>query len=164
MRLLKLLSVLIILTGCASPPTTTGSLGFEDSRRIVVVGENVDPNIAVYYQKKYDALVWFTPYEGKLTNKVNNFLQSGMGPSVAMRSLINELKSINYTVGQWEIIIPGLAENYFLATLKNMDDHSVSKARGSVVLVDSKGNKDIEEQLKRTTDGDFFVSYQFHKE
>ena len=158
---IKLLSIMLMLSlvGCAKPPLTTGSLGFEDARRVIIVGENVDPNLAVYYQHKYDGLVWFTPYEGKFLNKTNNFLQSGLGPSVAMRSLIRELKSINYTIGQWEILVPATAENYFLATLKNMNDHELSKARGLVILLDSKGNKDIELQLKRVSDSNFFVNY-----
>ena len=156
-------SLVLVLAGCAKPPETTGSLGYEDSRRVVIVGENVQVNIAAYYQKKYDALLWFTPYEGKLANKANNFFQSGLGPSVAMRSLIIELKSINYSVGQWEIIVPKIAENYFLAALKHLGDHSLSKARGMVILIDSASNKDIEAQLKRVTDNNFFVSYEFHQ-
>ena len=153
-----ILSLTTLLTSCANPPKTTASLGYEDSRRVVIVGENVKPVIAKYYEKKYNSLVWFTPYEGIFVNKANNFLQSGIGPSVAMRSLIKELKSINQTVGQWEIIVPKIAENYFLATLKQMDDHSLSKARGVVVLVDSKENVEIENQLKRVTDDYFFVT------
>ena len=155
--------LVLFLTGCAKPPETTGSLGYEDSRRIIIVGENADPNIAGYYQKKYDALVWFTPYEGRFVNKANNLLQSGLGPSVAMRSLINELKSINYSVGQWEILVPGMAENYFLNTLKNMEDHCLSKARGVVILLDSKSNKDVEDQIRRLAGGNFFVNYELQK-
>jgi hypothetical protein len=155
----------LFLSGCVTaPPSTTGSLGFEDSRRVVIVGENVNPHIAGYYQKKYDALVWFTPYQGKFVNKATNFLQNGFGSSVALKSLINELKSINHTVGKWEIIVPGIAENYFLVALKKMEDHSLSKARGIVVLIDSKNNKEMEDQLWRVTDGNFFVSYEFHKD
>ncbi len=158
-----ILSLLFVLVGCAAPPETTGSLGYENSRRVVIVGENVDPNLAVYYEKKYDALVWFTPYKGRLVKNTDNFFQSGLGPSVAMRSLIRELESINYSLGEWQIIIPKIAEDYFLAALKNMKDHSLSKARGLVVLIDSTSNKDIEAQLKRVTDDNFFVSYEFHK-
>ncbi len=165
MKLLGLIVLLtVLLSSCViSPPVARGSLGYEDSRRVVVVGENVDSALAGYYQNKYDALVWFTPYQGQFANKASNFLQSGFRSSVAMRSLIAELKSINYTVGQWEIIVPGIAEKYFLAVLKEMEDHFLSKARGSVVLIDSTSNKDIEIQLKRVTDGFFFVSYEFHK-
>ena len=158
-----ILTLILLVTGCTRVPMTTGSLGYEDSRRVIIVGENADPNIAGYYQKKYDALVWFTPYEGQFVNKANNFLQSGLGPSVAMRSLIKELRSINYSVGQWEIFVPGMAENYFLTTLKNMEDRCLSKARGMIILLDSKGNKDIEDQLKRVTDGNFFVNYELKK-
>ena len=165
MRLFSLIiSVFLFLAGCVTPPpNTAGSLGYEDSRRVVIVGENVDPAIAKYYQNKYDALVWFTPFRGKFSNKASNFFQNGFGPSVAMQSLMAELKSINYTVGQWDIIVPGTAENYFLAALEHLEDHGLSKARGIVVLIDSTSNKNIEIQLKRVTDGFFFVSYEFHK-
>jgi len=156
-------SVVLLLSSCATPPETAGSLGYENSRRVVIVGENIDPSIAAYYQKKYDALVWFTPYEGRFAKNTNNFLQSGLGPSVGMRSLIRELKSINYTVGQWEIIVPGVAENYFLTALKNMESHCLSKARGLVILIDTTSNGGIEAQLKRVTDDNFFVTYKFHE-
>jgi hypothetical protein len=166
MRLLGLiLSLFLLLAGCSTaPPRTTGTLGFEDSRRVVIVGENINPYIATYYQHKYDALVWFTPYEGHFVNKASNFLQNGFGSSTAMRSLIAELKSVNYTVGKWEIIVPGIAEGYFLATLKNMDDHSLAKARGSIVLPESKGNKEMEQQVLRVTDGNFFVEYGLYQQ
>ncbi|MBF0490238.1 MAG: hypothetical protein HQL15_06410 [Candidatus Omnitrophica bacterium] len=160
-----ILIMLLTLSGCVTePPSTAGSLGFEDSRRVVVVGENIDSNIASYYQNKYDALVWFTPFKGKMENHVTNFFQNGLGSSVAMKGLIRELKSINYTIGKWEIIIPGIAEGYFLATLKDMQDHAMAKARGVIVLIDSTSNKNIEQQIQRVTDGNFFVSYEFHKE
>jgi hypothetical protein len=158
-----LFSCLLFSSGCTSVGTN-GNLGTENSRRVVIVGENVDPNLGIYYQKKYDALVWLTSYKGKFAHEANNLFQSGLLPSVAMRSLIKELKSINHTAGPWEIIVPGIAENYFLATLKAMENHSLSKARGIVILIDSKNNRDIEVQLKRVTDGFFFVSYEFHKE
>ena len=80
-----------------------------------------------------------------------------------MKSLINELKSINYTVGRWEIIVPKIAEGYFLGTLKNMNKSVIAKARGTVVLIDSSGNKDMEQQVERVSDGNFFVSYEFQK-
>jgi len=165
MRLYGLIiGLALLLGGCVTaPPSTTGTLGFEDSRRVVIVGENVNPNFALYYQKKYQALVWFTPFQGKIAKNASNFFQNGFGPSVAMKGLIRELKSINYTVGQWEIIVPGMAEKYFLSALKYMQNHSLSKARGTIVLIDSTYNKDIEAELRRVTDDSFFVSYEFQK-
>ena len=157
-------AVALIGPGCAQPPLTTGSLGYESSRRVVVVGENVNKEIAAYYHKKYEALVWFTPYEGRFAHNAVNFFESGLGPSMAMRSLINELKSINYTVGRWEIIVPKIAERYFLSTLKYMKTEELSKARGIVVLIDSSGNPDMEAEVARVTAGNFFVTYEFQKE
>ena len=152
----------MIFSGCITSPGASGSLGFSQDRRVVIVGEKVSKDIAVYYQRRYDAMVWFTPTQGIVKDSAGVLLK-GLGPSVAMRSLINELESINYTTGRWEIIIPGIAEGYFLKVLKNMDAGSLSHARGNFVCIDSKGNKDIEAQVSRTTDDNFFVTYEFQK-
>lgn len=148
--------------GCASAPIVSGTLGYSQDRRVVIVGENVAQDIAVYYQRRYDAMVWFTPPEGMLKHSTQAILK-GIGPSTAMRSLINELQSINQTMGRWEIIIPGIAEKYFLVTLKEMQDGALSHARGNFVLIDSQGNKDVETQVARVTNNSFFVTYEFQK-
>ena len=80
-----------------------------------------------------------------------------------MRQLIDELKSINYSVGRWKIIVPGIGEGYFLNTLKHMETGSLSQARGDIVLTDSKGNKDMEKQVTRVSNNSFFVTYEFQK-
>ena len=166
MSLLKalFLGIIILGAGCAPAPFNGGHLGFSDSRRVVIVGENVQASLAEYYQREYDCPVWFTPFEGKVANATNNLLESGLGPSRAIRALIKELYSINYTVGRWEIIVPKIAEKYFLKALKNMQTSSLGKARGMVVLIDSSGFPEMEQEVKRVTDGFFFVTYEFHKD
>lgn len=153
---------LLVLSGCITPPGVSGNLGYSQDRRVVIVGEKVSPDIAVYYQRRYDAMVWFTPTQGIMEDSAQVILK-GFGPSKAMRSLINELNSINYSLGRWEIIVPGIAEGYFLATLKDMETSSLANARGNIVLIDSKGNKDIEAQIARVTNNSFFVTYEFQK-
>jgi hypothetical protein len=152
----------LIFTGCVTAPGVSGNLGYSQDRRVVIVGEKVSPEIAVYYQRRYDAMVWFTPTQGKLKDSAEIVLK-GLGPSQAMLSLINELKSINYTLGRWEIIVPGIAEGYFLATLKDMQTGDLANARGNIVLIDSKGNKSMETQVGRVTNNNFFVTYEFQK-
>ena len=152
----------LMLSGCVTSPGASGNLGYSQDRRVVIVGEKVAQDIAVYYQRRYDAMVWFTPTQGTLKDSAEVILK-GLGPSQAMRSLINELKSINYSLGRWEIIVPGIAEGYFFATLKDMETGSLSNARGNIVLIDSKGNKDIEAQVARVTNSNFFVTYEFQK-
>jgi hypothetical protein len=152
----------LMLSGCITGPGVRGDLGYGLDRRVVIVGEKVSQDIAVYYQRRYDAKVWFTPTQGLMKDSSQVILK-GLGPSVAMRSLINELKSINYSNGRWEIIVPGIAEGYFLATLKDMETGSLAQARGNIVLTDSKGNKDIEAQVARVTGSNFFVTYEFQK-
>jgi len=153
---------LLVLSGCVTPPGVTGNLGYSQDRRVVIVGEKVSEDIAVYYQRRYDAMVWFTPTQGLMKDSAQVILK-GIGPSQAMRSLINELKSINYTLGRWEIIVPKIGEGYFFETLKDMETGSLSHARGNIVLTDSNGNKDIETQVERVTDNSFFVTYEFQK-
>ena len=152
----------MMLSGCITGPGASGDLGYSQDRRVVIVGENVAQDIAVYYQRRYDAMVWFTPTQGMVKDSEHEILK-GFGPSVAMRSLINELKSINYSVGRWEIIVPKVGEDYFLATLKEMATSSLAQARGNIVLIDSKGNKEMEAQVARVTNNNFFVSYEFQK-
>jgi len=152
----------LFLGGCVANPGVIGTLGYSQDRRVVIVGEKVSPDIAVYYQRRYDAMVWFTPSQGVLRDS-EQVLLKGLGLSEAMQSLINELKSINYTMGRWEIIVPGIAERYFLATLKDMGTGSLAAARGNIVLIDSKSNKDIEAQVARVTNDSFFVTYEFQK-
>ena len=163
MKNVILLSILLGCSACASIPTQA-HLGFSDERRLVVVGENVREELALYYQKKYSALVWFTPHQGKMSTTATNFMESGLGLSRAMRVFIHELTSINETIGRWEIIIPKIAENYFLKALKNMPSRSLTKARGMIILIDSKGSPDIEAHVKRVTDGNFFVTYEFQQD
>ena len=158
------IGVLLSCAACVPTAPMQGQLGYSDYRRVVIVGENVRPEIALYYEKKYTALVWFTPYEGTVANAANNLMESGIGPSRAMRALMNELQSINYTVGRWEIIVPKIAEKYFLNTLKNMGAGAFSKARGAVVLIDSKGFTEVEREVLRVADGNFFVAYEFQKD
>ena len=152
----------LMFSGCVTGPGVSGNLGYSHDRRVVIVGEKISQDIAVYYQRRYDAMVWFTPTQGLMKDSEQVILK-GLGPSPAMRSLINELESINYTLGRWEIIVPGLAEGYFLATLKDMGPGSLAHARGNIVLIDSKGNKDVEAQVARVTNDSFFVTYEFHK-
>ena len=154
---------LLFCPGCAPMPNIQAQLGYSESRRFVVVGENVEASLARYYQRKYECPVWFTPYRGGFSNATTNFLESGIGPSRAMRLLIKELKSINDTVGRWEIIIPKIAEKYFFNALKSMPKSALSKARGMVVLIDSSGFPDMEREVERVSDGSFFVTYEFQK-
>ena len=153
---------LLCFSCCVTPPGVRGDLGFSQDRRVIIVGEKVSQDIAIYYQRRYDAKVWFTPTEGVVKDSAQVILK-GFGPSVPMRSLINELKSINYSLGRWEIIVPKIGEGYFLDTLKNMDEGSLAQARGDIVLIDSKGNKDMEAEVARVTRNSFFVSYEFQK-
>ena len=164
MRQVALVAIVLLCVGCSRLPTTQGALGYSEGRRIVIVGEHVDQAIAFYNQKKYRAPVWFTPSEGKLADTANDLIDKvNLAPSAAMLGLINELKSINYTVGRWEIIVPATGEAYFLATLHHMSNGALSKARGMVLLTESKGNPRMDREVKRVTDGNFFVSYEVEK-
>src|SRR5665213_1384362 len=122
----------LMLSGCITGPGVSGNLGYGQDRRVVIVGEKVSQDIAVYYQRRYDAKVWYTPTQGLMKDSAQVIFK-GLGPSQAMRSLINELESINYSLGRWEIIVPKIGEGYFLATLKDMATGSLAQARGDIV-------------------------------
>ncbi len=150
------------LGGCISGPGVRGDLGYSQDRRVVIVGEKVSSEIAAYYERRYDAKVWYTPTRGLLKDS-EAVIFKGLGPSEAMRSLINELLSTNYSLGRWEIIVPKIAENYFLSTLRSMDAGSLAHARGEIVLIDSKNSREMEAQVARVTNGSFFVTYEYQK-
>ena len=80
-----------MFTGCITGPGASGNLGYSQDRRVVIVGEKVSQDIAVYYQRRYDAMVWFTPTQGLMKDSAQVILK-GLGPFEAMRSLINELR------------------------------------------------------------------------
>lgn len=162
-QLILIMAFFGLAAGCASGPVERGHLGYVDGRRVVIVGEKVDPGIAEYYQRAYDAMVWFTPSGGKIADSANRLVE-GVGASRGMRMLMAELISINYTIGRWEIIIPKIAEKYFLATLSHMKTGALAKARGMIVLIDSTGNKEMEVQVKRVTGDNFFVTYELQKD
>lgn len=166
MNILRPVSLCILsafmFTGCITGPGARGDLGYSQDRRVVIVGEKVSQDIAIYYQRRYDAMVWFTPTQGLMKDSAQVILK-GLGPSRAMRTLINELESIDYSLGRWEIIVPKIGEHYFLATLKDMETGALAHARGDIVLIDSKGNKDMEAQVARVTGNSFFVTYEFQK-
>jgi hypothetical protein len=163
-RNIYFLICVLFLGGCSSAPSYQGHFGYEDSRRVVIVGENVNPAIAMYYQRKYNSPVWFTPFEGHVASATRTLLKTPLAPSPAMRSLIKELKSINGSVGRWEIIVPKSAEKYFYKTLRHMPSNSLAKTRGLIVLIDSTGFKRLEEEVNRVSNGNLFVTYEFHKD
>ncbi len=158
------LGALCMMSGCVQPAEIRGTLGFSDSRRLVVVGENVRPEIAHFYKKEYGALAWYTAYKGNVATVTNNFFESGIGPSRDMRLLIGDLKSTSYTVGRWEFIIPKIGEGYFLAALRYMEPGALSKARGMVIMIDSSGSPEMEREVERVSQGSFFVTYEFRKD
>jgi hypothetical protein len=154
--------ICLLISGCITGPGASGNFGYSQDRRVVIVGEKVSKDIAMYYKRRYHAKVWYTPTRGMMKDSAQVILK-GFGPSQAMRSLINELKSINYSHGRWEIIVPKIGEGYFLSTLKDMETGSLARARGNIVLIDSKNNKDMEAQVARVTNNNFFVVYEFQK-
>ena len=159
------ISVLALLSSCdPCPSVPPGALGYSESRRLVVAGENVKPEIAAYYGKEYQGQVWSTPYRGRVANATDNLLESGIGPSRSMRSLVGELQSINHTFGRWEIIVPKMGEKYFFNTLKNMRTSSLAKARGMVVLTENSNFPGMEREVQRVSDGNSFVMYESQKD
>jgi len=156
--------ITLFIAGCGGALPVKNDLKYSDKRTVIILGENVEPAIAEYFQKKYDGLVWFTPYEGNVANFTSNMVESGIGASKPMRSLIAQLKGINQTIGRWEIYIPRMAEKYFIRTLKHMENGALSKARGAVILIDSVHAPEIKREMARVSKGGFFVEFETDEE
>ena len=148
------------LIGCVTTPSlNSGTLGKSGYKNVVILGENVNVETAKYYANKYNARVLYKQGRGFLIDAVSNSLQGTIGPSRAMRDVINELKSINNTGGTWKLIIPSLAGRYFLVTLRNMDDNVIANAHGQIILLEYSINKEIEQEVARVFDNGFEVVY-----
>lgn len=148
---------LLMAAGCA---TSSGTLGSRSERTVVILGEHQEKALAHQYAQQYGAIVWYTPRRGALADVVSSSLRATVGPSSAMKSLINELKTLNGTSGAWTIIVPGMAERYFLVTLRNMEDGALAQTSGRIQLVDSEVHADLEQEVRRVSYGALTVHYQ----
>lgn len=159
-KTIPILTLLVfMISGCATVPRSSGNLGSGEYRTLIILGEHIDNNLATQYANKYNAPVYFSPSRGYIANAVSDSLRGTLGPSSAMKGLIKELKSINNTDGEWKLIIPGIAERYFLVTLRNMEDGTLSNVKGIVYLIESSGNEAIEKEIKRVSGESFSVKY-----
>jgi len=153
--------VSVLISGCATTPSPgSGKLAKSGYRNVVILGEHVNPETAQHYANKYNARVLYTPGRGFLADVVSNSLRGTLGPSRAMLDMINELKSINNTEEIWKLIIPPLAERYFLVILRNMDNNAVANARGQIILLESLANEEVEQEVARVFGENFAVKYQ----
>lgn len=160
-KTIHVLMVSLLVSGCVTIPSpSSGNLGKSGYRNVVILGEHINREIAQDYANKYDARVLYTQGRGFLANTVSNSFRGTLGPSRAMRDIVNELKSINNTEGMWKLIIPPLAEKYFLVTLRNMEDNSILNAHGQVVLQESSANEEIKQEVVRVFGNNFEVIYQ----
>ena len=152
---------IFLLSGCATTPSaTTGSLGKSQYRNVVILGEHINSEIGQQYADKYKARVLYPPGRGFLADAVSNSMRGTLGPSRAMRDIINELKSINNTEGEWTLVIPSLEEKYFLVVLRNMEDGAISNVKATVYLVDeSSKNEALEIEVKRVSGGSSSIKY-----
>jgi hypothetical protein len=158
-KLFTYLPIIFLLAGCVTTAKSGLRIGTTEHRRLIILGEHIPDSTAKDYANKYNSLVYYTPSRGAIADSVSSSLRGTLGPSSAMRSLIEELKSINNTDGFWKLIVPKVAERYFLVTLKNMGDNSISNAKGEIILPESQKNQEIEMEIKRVTNGSFIVNY-----
>lgn len=137
----------------APPP---GKIGLAEKRRYLVL-HRASVLEATQYADTYNVTVLYHETRGITADVMTKGLTTIVGPSRAMKHLINELKSMSNTSGEWEFIIPRVAERYFLVTLRNMEDHSVTNASGKVILVDSHENTNISSEVNRVMGEGFKV-------
>lgn len=148
----------LMIAGCATTPTKE-TLGTRPERTIVILGEHHDESLAKRYAQRYSAIVLYTPSRGPIADVVSSSLRATLGPSSAMKWLMQELKSMNGTGGSWTLIIPRVAERYFAVTLRNMADGALAQAYGTVRLVDSVNDAAVEQEVQRVSNGSFTVQY-----
>ncbi len=159
-RSLSFLFISLLLSGCATTPSlNSGTLGRSEIRNVAILGEHVSLETAQYTANKYNARVLYSRSRGGLADAVSSSLSGTMGPSRAMRDIINELKSINNSDGSWKLIIPSSVERYFLVTLRNMEDKAITNAQGQIILLESSANKEIEQEVVRVFGSGFEVIY-----
>src|SRR3989338_5840405 len=108
-----------VLAGC-SIAASSGQMGKSVHRRFVVL-DRATGDEARQYARKYDSSVLFTESRGGIADAVTKGLTATLGPSSAMKGLMNELRSLSNTSGEWEIIVPAAIERYFLVTLRNIE-------------------------------------------
>ena len=151
---------LLILCGCATTASrANGIMGEGSYRRVVILGEHYNYDTATQYANKYNAKVLYTASRGFLANSVSNSLRGVIGPTRSMRDLILELESMNYTDGEWVLIIPSSSEHYFLITLRNIDSDSLQDTDAVVYLTKGVKNNAIESELARVSGGRFKIRY-----
>lgn len=146
-----------VLAGCIMAPLP-GQLGQSEYRRLVVLNRATQDE-AGQYANQYNAKVFYTQTRGVMADAVTKGIVGTVGPSRAMKQLMNELRSISNTSGEWEIIVPGVTERYFLVTLRNMEDNAVSNSSGEIRLVDSTENSVIAQEVNRVLGNSFKVVY-----
>lgn len=159
MKKLMVILVCLGLVGCATV-SNVARIGSTDARKLVVLGEHISGEAAKEYATKYDSLVFYSPSRGAIADAISSSLRGTLGPSSAMKHLIAELKSMNNTTGNWELVIPGIAGRYFLVTLKNMEDGDLSEANGTIYLIDCSDNEAIEAEIQRVSNGAFTVEFK----
>ena len=149
-EIMQILIIFFTIIGCSTVSSpSSGNFGDSGYKNVVILGENVNSETAEYYANKYNARVLYKPGRGFLADVVNNSLRGTIGPSRAMKDVINELKNMNNTEGTWRLIIPSSAERYFLVTLRNMDDNAVANAHGQIIFPEFKINKKMEKEIFR---------------
>ena len=154
------LFAMVLLAGCATTPSpTSGALGQSPYRTVVILGEHRDRELAQHYADTYNARVLYTPGHDLIADAVSTSMRGTLGPTRAMRDLIEDLESLNHIGGAWTLIVPSVAERYFLVALRNMADGALSNAHATVWLPESAQNDAITTEVERVSGGAFTMRY-----
>lgn len=158
MKKILIFILAVFLGGCATTGYQ-GRLNNVEFRKLVILGEQINNNTADVYAKKFNAVVFFTPNRGAIAASIVKGLTGTIGPSSAMKSLMNDFRSISNTSGEWEIVVPDIAERYVLVILRNMEDNAVINASGKFNFCDSENNLSFASEVKRVFGNDFDVEF-----
>jgi len=150
--------ICVQLAGC-SIAASEGKIGRSEHSRFIVLGESVAQADAQKYANKYNSAVFFSPNRGFIAGATTKALTATLGPSSFMKGIMNEFRSMSNSSKDWEVVIPEIAERYFLVTLRNMEDDAVTNAYGQILLPESFYNREIDEEVARVFGYDFEVIY-----
>lgn len=148
----------LALSGC-SIAASEGKIGRSEHSRFILLGEFISDEEALKYANQYNGAVLFSPSAGFIAGATTKALTATLGPSSFMKGVMNEFRSMSNSSKDWEVIVPEIAKRYFLVTLKNMDDHSVTNAHGRIIIPESSYNREIDEEVVRVFGYDFEVVY-----
>lgn len=166
-------TIIWFATGCASTNNDSSSKSpFAQwanspscTYRIVIVPQHSSQSEVHEIANKYNAPAFSQPSHGFIVDAMTSGLSHTAGAADPkswglVRGLVENLEAINTTGKHWDIFVMTGASYLFSQTLKAMPDNGLSTASGTVHLVSWQKTTEIEDAVKRISNGKFNVVYE----